>query len=178
MKERYVSIIMGSDSDLETMAEAAKILELFRIPFEMKILSAHRTPDQLEEYLLKIENRGVKVVICGAGAAAHLAGAVAARVQLPVIGVPLTGSPFNGLDALLSTVQMPGGVPVATVGVGKSGAINAGLLAVQILALSDQTLQNLISDYRDEQKKKVDLKNDKIKELYGNIFYSMLIGKE
>jgi len=143
-----VGIIMGSDSDLPVMEEAANALEGLKIPFEITITSAHRTPDQTARYARGAERRGLKVIIAGAGGAAHLAGAVAAHSVLPVIGVPVDGGPLKGLDALLSTVQMPGGVPVATVAIGKAGAKNAGLLAAEILALGDGSLKKRLKDYR------------------------------
>ena len=136
-----VGILMGSDSDLPTMGEAAKVLREFDIPFEIHISSAHRTPDRVIRFARDAEKRGLRVLIAGAGGAAHLAGVTAAHTLLPVIGVPMEGGALHGLDALLSTVQMPGGIPVATVAIGKSGARNAGLLAVQILALSDPGLR-------------------------------------
>lgn len=153
---------MGSDSDLPVMEEAARILDQFEVSFTMKILSAHRTPDLLESFIKMAELAGVKVFICGAGAAAHLAGAVASRTVRPVLGIPLEGSPFKGVDALLATVQMPGGVPVATFGVGKSGAVNAGLLAVQIVSLDRPELQKKMHDYRQQQHVKIGHKNTEL----------------
>ncbi len=143
-----VGILMGSDSDLPTMQEAAKILEEFGVPFELRICSAHRSPERLVRYAREAEGRGLQVLIAGAGGAAHLAGALAGHVTLPVIGVPVESGPLNGLDALLSTVQMPGGVPVATVAIGRAGARNAALLAIQILALSDARLKGKLGDHR------------------------------
>jgi phosphoribosylaminoimidazole carboxylase PurE protein len=143
-----IGILMGSDSDLPTMQEATKILEEFGVPFELRICSAHRTPERLVRYAREAEGRGLQVLIAGAGGAAHLAGALAAHVTLPVIGVPVESGPLNGLDALLSTVQMPGGVPVATVAIGRAGARNAALLAIQILALSDSRLKGKLTDHR------------------------------
>ena len=136
-----VGILMGSDSDLATMGEAAKVLREFDIPFEIHISSAHRTPDRVIRFARDAEKRGLRVLIAGAGGAAHLAGVTAAHTLLPVIGVPMEGGALHGLDALLSTVQMPGGIPVATVAIGKPGARNAGRLAVQILALTDPGLR-------------------------------------
>ncbi len=135
---------MGSDSDLPVMSECVKALEAYAIPCEVRVLSAHRTPDQATRYARAAEGRGIRVLICGAGGAAHLAGAVAAHTPLPVIGVPLASSPLSGFDALLSTVQMPPGVPVATVGVGAMGAANAGHLAAQILAAGDASLRRRV----------------------------------
>jgi phosphoribosylaminoimidazole carboxylase PurE protein len=136
-----VGILMGSDSDLPTMGEAAKVLQEFDVPFEIHVSSAHRTPDRVIRFARDAEKRGFRVLIAGAGGAAHLAGVTAAHTVLPVIGVPMEGGALHGLDALLSTVQMPGGIPVATVAIGKPGARNAGLLAVQILALTDARLR-------------------------------------
>jgi phosphoribosylaminoimidazole carboxylase PurE protein len=141
-----VGILIGSDSDLPVMREAARILGDFGIPHEITIASAHRSPGRVERYVSQAEDRGMQVLIAGAGAAAHLAGVLAAHTVLPVIGVPLGGSALGGLDALLSTVQMPSGVPVATVGIG--GARNAALLAVQILATGDPALRERYRAYK------------------------------
>ncbi len=143
-----VGILMGSDSDLPTMQEAAKVLEAFGVPFEMHVASAHRTPERVRRYARAAERRGVHLLIAGAGSAAHLAGVLAAHVTLPVIGIPMESGALNGLDALLSTVQMPGGIPVATVAIGRAGARNAGLLAVQILAISDPGLRRKLREHR------------------------------
>jgi phosphoribosylaminoimidazole carboxylase PurE protein len=143
-----IGILLGSDSDLPTMQETAKILEEFGVPFELRICSAHRTPERLVRYAREAESRGLQVLIAGAGGAAHLAGALAAQVTLPVIGVPVESGPLNGLDALLSTVQMPSGVPVATMSIGRPGARNAALLAIQILGLSDARLKAKLIDHR------------------------------
>ena len=143
-----VGILMGSDSDLPTMQEAGKILEEFAVPFELRICSAHRTPERLARYAREAEGRGLRVLIAGAGGAAHLAGVLAAHVTLPVIGVPMESGALGGLDALLSTVQMPGGIPVACVAIGRAGARNAALLAVEILALGDAQLKRKLADYR------------------------------
>src|SRR5690606_18232196 len=129
-----VAILMGSKSDAEVMKRAADVLEDFGVDYEMRILSAHRTPEETRNFVLEAEKRGVEVFIAGAGFAAHLAGVVAAHTVLPVIGVPIDSSPLKGVDALYSTVQMPGGIPVATMTIGKAGATNAGLFAVQILS--------------------------------------------
>ncbi|MDR3567167.1 MAG: 5-(carboxyamino)imidazole ribonucleotide mutase [Syntrophobacteraceae bacterium] len=137
MTKPLVAIIMGSKSDAAVMEGASRLLERFEIPYEMKILSAHRTPDQAAQYVMGLEARGVKVLIAGAGWAAHLAGVSAARTTLPVIGVPIDSSPLQGMDALLATVQMPPGVPVATMSIGKGGAHNAAVFAVRILSLFD-----------------------------------------
>jgi phosphoribosylaminoimidazole carboxylase PurE protein len=145
-----VAILMGSASDLEQMAEAARELERFGVPYEVRITSAHRTPVETATYVKDAEARGVAVFIAGAGMAAHLAGAVAAHTTRPVLGVPLGGSTLGGLDALLSTAQMPKGVPVATLAIGKAGAGNAGVLATQILALSDPALATRLAARRRE----------------------------
>lgn len=143
-----VGILMGSDSDLSTMQEAGKVLEAFGVPYVMHVASAHRTPDRVHRFAREARRRGLRVLIAGAGAAAHLAGVLASQVTLPVIGVPMESGPLQGLDALLSTVQMPGGIPVATVAIGRAGARNAGLLAVQILAISDRTLERKLLEDR------------------------------
>ncbi len=153
-----VSIVMGSDSDLEVMKETAAILKELGISFEMTVASAHRSPQRAAEYASTANKRGLKVIIAGAGHAAHLAGAMAAYTSLPVIGVPLDSSCLQGLDALLSTVQMPPGVPVATVSIGKSGARNAGILAAQILALSDSKLAKRLKAFKKELAEQIDLK--------------------
>jgi 5-(carboxyamino)imidazole ribonucleotide mutase len=143
-----VLILMGSASDAEVMVEAGRVLSDFGIPYRMTVASAHRSPERTQRTAREAEKDGYAVVIAGAGAAAHLAGCVAAETILPVIGVPLPGSPLLGFDALLATVQMPGGVPVATMAVGKAGAQNAGFLAAQILALSDPDLREKIRKHR------------------------------
>lgn len=145
-----VAILMGSASDLDQMAEAAREMERFGVPYEVRITSAHRTPAETAAYVKDAEARGVLVFIAGAGMAAHLAGAVAAHTTRPVLGVPLGGSTLGGLDALLSTAQMPKGVPVATLAIGKAGAGNAGVLAAQILALSDPALAERLLQRRRE----------------------------
>jgi 5-(carboxyamino)imidazole ribonucleotide mutase len=142
MSEKFVAILMGSDSDYGTIEPAVEILKSFDIKFEVKVTSAHRTPMETMNYVKKAEERGCAVFICAAGLAAHLAGAVAANTTCPVIGVPINCGPLNGIDALLSTVQMPGGIPVATMAIGKAGAKNAAYFAVQILAVSDPELMN------------------------------------
>lgn len=150
-----VAILMGSASDLTAMSEAARELKGLGVPFEVEVTSAHRTPDRTAEYVREAEARGVKVFVVGAGMAAHLAGAVAANTTRPVIGVPLPGGVLDGLDALLATVQMPKGIPVATTAVGKAGAGNAGLLAAQILALGDPELAAKLKSHRKAQEEKV-----------------------
>ncbi|MDF1581266.1 MAG: 5-(carboxyamino)imidazole ribonucleotide mutase [Desulfuromonadales bacterium] len=148
MNQPLVSIVMGSDNDYAVMVEIAKVLKDFGVPFEMTVSSAHRSPERTARIVRSAEERGARVLIAGAGAAAHLAGVVAAESILPVIGVPIDSTALKGLDALLSTVQMPGGIPVATVAVGKAGAKNAGLLAVQILATADPELREKLRDYK------------------------------
>ena len=142
-----VAVVMGSDSDLAVMSEATKILEQFGIPCEVDIVSAHRTPARCRLFAQGAAGRGIKVIVAGAGKAAHLAGVIAAHTTLPVIGVPLDAG-MNGLDALLSTAQMPGGIPVACMAVGKAGAVNAGLLTVEMLALSDSRLSAKLAAHR------------------------------
>ena len=155
MSKTQVAIMMGSKSDLPTMDEAAKVLKDFGVSCEVKVLSAHRTPKETAEYAEKLESRGVKVVICGAGGSAALAGVVAAHTPLPVIGIPIETTALNGMDSLLSTVQMPPGVPVAAVAIGKGGAKNAGLLALRILALSDKTINEKLKQYSEEQRQNI-----------------------
>jgi phosphoribosylaminoimidazole carboxylase PurE protein len=150
---------MGSDSDLPVMEEAVRILQEFDIPCEVDVTSAHRTPEVTARLAREAERRGVGVIIVGAGHAAHLAGVVAAHTTLPVIGVPLPSSSLQGLDALLSTVQMPAGVPVATVAIGKSGAANAGILAAQILATADPALRRRLREHKDRMAAGVARKN-------------------
>lgn len=150
-----VGIVMGSDSDLEVMKAAADVLKSFGVAFEMTVASAHRTPARAAEFARTARDRGVQVIIAGAGHAAHLAGAMAAHTTLPVIGVPIDSSALQGLDALLSTVQMPPGIPVATVALGKPGARNAGILAAQILALSDPELQQRLVEFKEDMEKTV-----------------------
>ena len=159
-----VGIIMGSDSDLAVMQEAAKVLKQFEIPYEIGVYSAHRSPHRTLEYVRSARERGLKVIIAGAGSSAHLAGVTAAETTLPVIGIPIDSSPLSGLDSLLSTVQMPPGVPVATMGVGNSGATNAAVFAVQILALGDERLARRLADYKDQLEKSVAEKSKKIQE--------------
>lgn len=162
MKKPLVAILMGSDSDLEVMNEAAQILRDFRVSFEIKVLSAHRSPEDVREYVRGARSKGLQIFICGAGGAAHLAGAVAAQTTLPVIGVPINSSPLGGLDALLATVQMPAGTPVATVAVGKSGARNAGLLACQMLALRNRPLRGRLEEFKKKLARAVRKKNHQL----------------
>ncbi len=149
-----VAILMGSQTDLPKMEKAAEILKQFGVPHEVKVLSAHRLPDKVAEYAKAAEGNGTRVLIAGAGMANHLAGALAANTTLPVIGVPLTGSALNGQDALYATVQMPKGVPVATVAI--DGAANAGFLAVEILALSDKALSEKLKAHRKAEREKLE----------------------
>lgn len=155
MEVVQVGIVMGSDTDLSTMSKCAEVLKRFRVPYYMTVASAHRTPERVTAIVKRAEEEGWKVFIAAAGMAAHLAGFIAAHTTIPVIGVPMPSSHLNGLDALLSTVQMPGGVPVATVGLGSAGATNAGILAIEILATSDPSLKNMLQEFRDELKEKV-----------------------
>ncbi|RXZ00759.1 5-(carboxyamino)imidazole ribonucleotide mutase [Fictibacillus sp. S7] len=148
--ENKVGVIMGSTSDWETMKHACDILEELKVPYEKQVVSAHRTPDRMFQYAEEAKSRNIGVIIAGAGGAAHLPGMVAAKTVLPVIGVPVQSKALNGLDSLLSIVQMPGGVPVATVAIGKAGATNAGLLAAQILAITDQDLNNRLTKRREK----------------------------
>ena len=150
-----VGLIMGSASDWETMAHAAEVLDRFGVAFEKRVVSAHRTPRWMAEYAAAAESRGLEVIIAGAGGAAHLPGMVAAQTLVPVIGVPVQSKALNGLDSLLSIVQMPGGVPVATMAIGRAGATNAGLLAVAMLAVRRPDLRERLRAFRDEQADKV-----------------------
>ncbi|MDN4608281.1 5-(carboxyamino)imidazole ribonucleotide mutase [Sporosarcina highlanderae] len=150
--EPKVGVIMGSKSDWETMKHTCDILDELNVPYEKKVVSAHRTPDFMFEYADQAQDRGLEVIIAGAGGAAHLPGMVAAKTLLPVIGVPVQSKALNGMDSLLSIVQMPGGVPVATVSIGKAGATNAGLLAAQFLAVHDVELRNRLQERRDKMR--------------------------
>lgn len=158
-----VSIIMGSTSDLPVMEKAAQLLNDFHIPFEINALSAHRTPEAVEEFAKNAANRGIKVIIAAAGMAAALPGVIAANTTLPVIGVPIKGSVLDGVDALYSIIQMPPGIPVATVAI--NGAMNAAILAVQILALNDTTLAQAFAEYKEGLKKKITKANADLKEV-------------
>ena len=150
-----VGIIMGSSSDWETMQHAVDVLDKLSVPYEVRVVSAHRTPDLLFEYASTARSRGLEVIIAGAGGAAHLAGVIAAHTILPVLGVPMKSDALNGLDSLLSTVQMPAGIPVATLAIGKAGATNAALLAIAILANSRPALKKKLRDFRAEQEKTI-----------------------
>ncbi len=159
-----VGILMGSDSDWAVMQEAAAVLRQFAIPFEMTVSSAHRTPERTHAYAASAAQRGLKVLIAGAGAAAHLAGVVAANTPLPVIGVPLAATGLQGLDALLATVQMPGGIPVATMAIGAAGARNAALFAVRLLALSDPLLADKLAAFHRDMAESVQAKDAALQE--------------
>ncbi|NLU11355.1 MAG: 5-(carboxyamino)imidazole ribonucleotide mutase [Tepidanaerobacter acetatoxydans] len=167
-----VGIIMGSDSDLPVMKEAAKVLEKFNINYEITIVSAHRTPQRMFDYARYAESRGIEVIIAGAGGAAHLPGMVAAITTLPVIGVPIKTSTLNGLDSLFSIVQMPGGVPVATVAI--NNAINAGLLAAQILGIKYAAIRDHIKKYKENMKSEVTAKAERLE----TIGYNDYLGDE
>lgn len=160
-----VGIVMGSDSDLSVMEAATKILKNFDIPYHMTVASAHRTPERACSFAATAAQKGIKVIIAGAGHAAHLAGVLAAHTTLPVIGVPIDSSCLKGMDALLSTVQMPPGIPVATVSIGKPGAKNAAILAAQMLALSDEHVREKLVDFKAEMAKSVEEKARKVEAL-------------
>ena len=166
-KKPLVSIVMGSDSDLDVMSEAAKTLDEFGIVYEIDVTSAHRSPDRTADYAHKAAGRGIRVIIAGAGGAAHLAGVIAAHTTLPVIGVPIPSTSLNGLDSLLATVQMPAGIPVATVAIGKPGATNAGILAAQILALSSATVAKKLDAHKEKLANSVEEKSRKLKMTLG-----------
>ncbi|OGX51595.1 MAG: 5-(carboxyamino)imidazole ribonucleotide mutase [Omnitrophica WOR_2 bacterium RIFOXYB2_FULL_45_11] len=150
-----IAIVMGSQSDLETMNEAVNLLKEFNAEYEVRILSAHRTPDEVAKFAKEARKDGVKVIIAGAGGAAALAGSIAAHTTLPVIGVPMETSSLKGLDSLLSTVQMPGGVPVASMAIGRSGAKNSAIFALEILGVSDKEVEKKLNNYKKELVKKV-----------------------
>jgi len=157
-----VAVMMGSDSDWDTMKKCVALLDEFAVPYEVRICSAHRTPEQTAEYASTAADRGLDVLIAAAGLAAHLAGVLAAHTTLPVIGVPMASGALQGIDALLATVQMPPGVPVATVGIGAAGAKNAALLAVQILARKDAQLADKLNQFKRDQADSVQKKNEKL----------------
>ena len=162
MNKALVGIVMGSDSDWPLVKKTCETLQKFDVPYETRVISAHRTPEVAIEYSKTAESRGLKVVIAAAGGAAHLAGVLAAGTVLPVIGIPVAGGALNGLDALYATVQMPGGVPVATVACGSAGPVNAALLAVQILGTADESLREKFRLHKEDLKKKVAAANDRI----------------
>jgi len=153
---------MGSDSDLDVMREAEKRLDSFGIAYETRIMSAHRTPDKAAEYAATAQQRGLQVIICGAGAAAHLAGTIAANTTLPVIGIPIDSSSLKGLDALLATMQMPASIPVATMAIGKAGAANAGIFAAQIVALTDADVSAKLAQFKKEMAAGVEERDRKL----------------
>jgi 5-(carboxyamino)imidazole ribonucleotide mutase len=159
MANNFVAVLMGSDSDLPAVQSTLDILGALGVPYEVKITSAHRTPAATHEYVKEAEGRGCAIFIAAAGLAAHLAGTVAGLTLKPVIGIPMDGGPLNGMDSLLSTVQMPGGIPVATVAIGKAGAKNAGYLAAQILALSDPTIATRLREEREANMRQVQSKD-------------------
>ena len=163
MSKPLVSIVMGSDSDLDIMREAAKALEEFGIAYEIDVTSAHRSPDRTADYARKAAGRGIRVIIAGAGGAAHLAGVIAAHTTLPVIGVPIPSTSLNGMDSLLATVQMPAGIPVATVAIGKAGATNAGILAAQILGHSSGSIARKLDAHKEKLANGVEEKSRKLK---------------
>src|SRR5205814_848396 len=160
-----VSIVMGSDSDLEIMNEAAKALDDFGIAYEIDVLSAHRSPALTSQFARTAASRGIKVIIAGAGGAAHLAGVIAAETTLPVIGVPIPSTPLNGMDSLLAIVQMPAGIPVATVAIGKAGATNAGILAAQIIGLSNNAVEAKLKLLKEKLVKSVEDKSKKLQQM-------------
>jgi phosphoribosylaminoimidazole carboxylase PurE protein len=159
-----VGVIMGSDTDLPVMMEAGRTLATFGIPYEMEVMSAHRTPARVHEYASSATERGLRCIIVGAGGAAHLAGVVAAVTTLPVIGVPLATSALNGLDALLATVQMPGGIPVATMAIDKAGAVNAAIFAAQIIAVGDPAMRQKLAEQKKKLAQSVAEKNARLQE--------------
>jgi phosphoribosylaminoimidazole carboxylase PurE protein len=163
-REVRVGVLMGSDTDLPVMSEAGKVLDKFEIGYEMEVMSAHRTPARAHEYATTAQSRGLKVLIAAAGAAAHLAGVIAANTTLPVIGVPMGTSSLNGLDALLSTVQMPGGIPVATMAIDKAGAVNAAIFAAEILGLSDPEIARKLVEHKEELARSVTEKNARLQQ--------------
>jgi phosphoribosylaminoimidazole carboxylase PurE protein len=162
MSKPQVSIVMGSDSDLEIMREAGKALDDFGIGYEIDVTSAHRSPDRTAEYARNAAGRGIRVIIAGAGGAAHLAGVIAAHTTLPVIGVPIPATALNGMDSLLATVQMPAGIPVATVAIGKPGATNAGILAAQMIGLADADVAKRLNQHKEKLAKGVEEKSKKL----------------
>ena len=166
MASPLVALVMGSDSDLPTVKEACAVLSEFGVPFVVRVLSAHRTPEDLVAFVKQAEQDGVRLFIAAAGGAAHLAGVVAAHTTRPVLGIPIQTSALNGLDSLLSMVQMPGGVPVATMAIGNAGARNAGLFAVQVLALGDQALAQKYKTQRQEEIAKVRQKDEAVRKQF------------
>lgn len=172
MDNSFIGIIIGSDSDLPVMQEATTVLQEFSVPYELTIASAHRTPERTFQYAKTAEKRGIKVIIAGAGGAAHLPGVIASLTLLPVIGVPIQTKTLNGIDSLFSIVQMPAGVPVATVAI--NGAKNAALLAIEILSLQNKKLAQKLKKYREDLNKKVLMKANKIKEMGINNYLALM----
>jgi 5-(carboxyamino)imidazole ribonucleotide mutase len=164
MSKTLVSIVMGSDSDLEIMREAGKALEEFGIAYDIDVTSAHRSPERTSKFAREAAGNGIRVIIAGAGGAAHLAGVIAAHTTLPVIGVPIPSTSLNGLDSLLATVQMPAGIPVATVAIGKPGATNAGILAAQMIGLADAGVAKKLEAHKEKLARGVEEKSKKLKE--------------
>jgi phosphoribosylaminoimidazole carboxylase PurE protein len=164
LNDARVSVVMGSKSDFELMSEAAKVLSQFGVPYETRVVSAHRTPQKAHQFAATAKARGIRVIIAGAGKAAHLAGVLASLTTVPVIGVPMPSSDLGGLDSLLSTVQMPGGIPVATTAIGKAGAKNAALLAIAILALGDDKLDSQLSAFRETLRVEVEDNDREVRE--------------
>ncbi|MGR3300966.1 MAG: 5-(carboxyamino)imidazole ribonucleotide mutase [Candidatus Scalindua sp.] len=165
MPDKKIGIVMGSDSDLSTMQETFDVLDEFSVKYDVDVVSCHRSPLRAHKYAVSAEKKGYKVIIGGAGGAAHLAGVIAALTPLPVIGVPMLTAGLGGLDSLYSTIQMPGGVPVAAVGIGKAGAQNAAILAIQILSTSDKGLRKKILEYKKKLADKVIQKDKKVKKI-------------
>jgi 5-(carboxyamino)imidazole ribonucleotide mutase len=167
MSKPLVSIVMGSDSDLEIMREAGKALDGFGIAYEMDVTSAHRSPDRTAQFAREAAGRGIRAIIAGAGGAAHLAGVIAAHTTLPVIGVPIPSTSLQGMDSLLATVQMPAGIPVATVAIGKPGATNAGILAAQMIGLADGSVAEKLKTHKEKLAKGVEEKSKKLQASLG-----------
>ena len=168
MSKTLVSIVMGSDSDLEIMREAGKALDEFGIAYEIDVTSAHRSPERTAKFAREAAANGIRVIIAGAGGAAHLAGVIAAHTTLPVIGVPIPSTSLNGLDSLLATVQMPAGIPVATVAIGKPGATNAGILAAQMIGLADAAVAKKLEAHKEKLARGVEEKSKKLKASMGD----------
>lgn len=164
-----IGILMGSDSDWPLLQKCITTLKDFGVTFEVRVLSAHRTPDAAAKYAAEAEKRGLKIIIAAAGGAAHLAGVIAAHTVLPVIGIPVANGALNGIDALLATIQMPAGIPVATVALGSAGPANAALLAVQILAITDESLRQKLHEFKTELSRKVETGNSRIQEALVNL---------
>lgn len=165
MSQPLVGIVMGSASDYDTMAKAEDVLREFGVPFEISVVSAHRMPEEMFEYARTAADRGLRVIVAGAGGAAHLPGMVSSLTTLPVLGVPIRSQALSGLDSLLSIVQMPGGVPTATFAIGPAGATNAGLFAVKVLALSDPTLAARLAEHREALREKARAGNEEVQRL-------------